>query len=1156
MRERATARGFALRTFVLGVVLAVGGGVLPGLSPAAAAAPVPDEVADEATAVALAMKHGKQIRITSATTDTAQVTANPDGSLTMQDHVQPVRVKRDSGWVDVDLNLERKPNGSIEPKAAPVGLVFSAGGVGSAARGPIARLVKGEQEVGFGWDSDLPDAVIDGATVTYPNVLHDVDLRLTANLKGFSEVLVVKNADAAKNAKLKKITFKSHTKGVKIEKSAAPTAKQAGLSSAGLVVKDTAGTQVFSGDASRMWDSTGVTRDHDPLTGPAAGGRAAVMGVDVTADAVAITPDQAFLADPATTYPVLLDPDYSCTTCSKAHHAVVQSPPEWQHAKNFDQTGGDLGDLKVGYLNASSLNASVNGVSRTYLQMNTAGIIGKKIRSATLHTRVIASYSCAPSPTELRLAGWIDANTDWTNQPFVGGAPLSSNNRSNNPGFCPSDGGADFDATSAAVSAAANNWELTTFSLSAANEGDLNNSWRRFDLNPYFEVIYNSFPNTPTELGIEAWGPRQADALPCVRGANRPVVATKTPRLRARLSDPDGGVLDAGFRLLKGTFDNYTWNGLDIHADWVGSSSFAEVTVPAGWVTDQGVYSFHLWSGDGDPSVSSWSETCEFEVDTVAPKTPVISSTDYPAATPSGSTGQTGAFTFATNGNTGTGGAMDVQRYGWSLNDDNGVLNQVVVKAASGSVTTSITPTQSGTNTLYVYAFDRAENRSATAAKYVFSVAGPSGAKGIWKLDESSGTTAADTGGGNRTLTLATGAAFGAGYSANGMTVNGTTGLATTAASVLDTSKAFSVSTWVRLDSAASTRTAVSQDVGTASAFSLQYNKTLNRWALSAKATPTSTELRSATSLAAPEIGQWTHLAGVYEPTTQKLSLYVNGKLEGSADALLSTATAGQLVVGAAKASGNRVEQFAGAVDQVQVWDRQITAVEAAGLNNTGVLRAQYKLDEQTGTAAKDEVSGLNGVVSGAGASWMSNTRNKWAHFDQSWTGSVAAQQPVNFRTDRSYTVSAWVRHDGLDPASRTALSATDSQRSPFLLGYRPSHGKWSLYVTPAVGEGWHAMSDEAAEAGRWTHLVGTFDATTGRIALFVNGVKQATYVNTPDGGGVVGRQGTGGLSIARADWTGVLTDYWKGDVDDARAYSGVLTDDQVLQVFSATPHR
>jgi hypothetical protein len=99
-------------------------------------------------------------------------------------------------------------------------------------------------------------------------------------------------------------------------------------------------------------------------------------------------------------------------------------------------------------------------------------------------------------------------------------------------------------------------------------------------------------------------------------------------------------------------------------------------------------------------------------------------------------------------------------------------------------------------------------------------------------------------------------------------------------------------------------------------------------------------------------------------------------------------------------------------------------------------------------------------------------------------------------------------------------------------------------------------MSDEPAEAGRWTHLVGTFDATTGRIALFVNGVKQATYVNTPDGGGVVGRQGTGGLSIARADWTGVLTDYWKGDVDDARAYSGVLTDDQVLQVFSATPHR
>jgi len=1154
MRERATARGFALRTFVLGLVLAVGGGTLLGLAPVAVAAPVPDEAIDETTAVALAMKHGKQIRITSATTDTAQATANPDGSVTMADHVQPVRVKRDVGWVDVDLTLERKANGAIEPKAAPVGLVFSAGGAGSSARGPIARLIKGEQEVGFGWDTDLPDAVLSGTTVTYPNVLPDVDLRLQANLKGFSEVLVVKNAAAAKNPKLKKITFKSHTKGVRIEKTAIPQTKQV-VSSAGLVVKDAAGIQVFSGDASRMWDSTGVTGGHDPLTGPAAGGRAAAMGVDVTADSVAITPDQAFLADPATTYPVLLDPDYSCTTCSKAHHTVVQSPPEWQYAKNFDQTGGDLGDLKVGYLNASSLNASENGVSRTYLQMNTAGIIGKKIRSATLHTRVIASYSCAPSPTELRLAGWIDANTDWTNQPFVPGAPLSSNNRSNNPGFCPSDGGADFDATSAAVSAAKNSWQLTTFSLSAANEGDLNNSWRRFDLNPYFEVVYNSFPNTPTELGMEAWGPRQADALPCVRGAGRPVVATKTPRLRARLSDPDGGVLDAGFRLLHGTYDNYTWNGLDIHADWVGSTSFAEVTVPAGWVTDQGVYSWHLWAGDGDPSVSSWSETCEFEVDTVAPQTPAVSSTDFPTTGTGGSVGQTGSFTFTTNGNNGIGGSMDVDFYGWSLNNDNPALNQIKVSAATGSITTSITPTKFGVNTLYVYAIDRAENRSAVAAQYVFTVSGPSQPKGIWALDETAGTTAADASGGNRTLTLASGATFGPGYSANALALNGTTGSATTSAAVLDTSKAFSVAAWAKVDNTASTRTVVSQDVGTGSAFSLQYNKGQDRWTVTAKADPTSTELRYAKSLVAPEIGAWTHLIGVYEPTAHKISLYVNGKLEGTADAVLSTATAGALVVGAAKNGGNRTEQFSGAIDQFQAWDRQITPAEVSALNNTGVLRAQYKLDEQTGTAAKEEVSGSNGVMAG-GASWMSNSRNKWAHFDQSWTGHVAGQQPANFRTDRSYTVSAWVRHDGLDEAARTVFSANDPQFSPFFLGYRTSHGKWSFFITQSNGSAWHAISDAPAQAGVWTHLVGTYDATTGRIGLYVNGAKQNSYLNTTDGSGVTSRPSNSGLSIGRATFTGVLTDYWKGDADDVRAYSGVLTDDQALQVYSSTLHR
>ncbi len=64
MRSRATALGFALRTFVLSLVLVVGGGGLPVFNAVAASAAVPDEAVDETTAVALATRHGKSIRIT------------------------------------------------------------------------------------------------------------------------------------------------------------------------------------------------------------------------------------------------------------------------------------------------------------------------------------------------------------------------------------------------------------------------------------------------------------------------------------------------------------------------------------------------------------------------------------------------------------------------------------------------------------------------------------------------------------------------------------------------------------------------------------------------------------------------------------------------------------------------------------------------------------------------------------------------------------------------------------------------------------------------------------------------------------------------------------------------------------------------------------
>ncbi|GAA1299769.1 LamG domain-containing protein [Saccharothrix xinjiangensis] len=1112
---------------------------------------VPASAPDVATAARYAEVGGEPVVVESATTETDEVRANPDGTMTLIQHVQPVRVRRGDGWVPVDLTLERRPDGTYGPKASAVDVVFSGGGPGSAGQ-PLARIVRGGRELGLKWDVDLPVPVAAGPVLTYPEALPGVDLRLEAHLKGFSELLVVKTPEAADNPALERIAFGTHAEGVALEVGPRPDGD--------LVAEDSAGEPVFVGAASRMWDSSaraGGVATVEP------GDRQAGMGVEVTSEAVVITPDRAFLDDPATTYPVVLDPEYRCPDCGKVHHVVVQSP--WPAAKNFDATGGDLADLKAGYATASMLNAPSNGVSRTYLRMHTASLAGRFIHRAALHTRVINSYSCSPTApaTELYLANWVDAGTTWGNQPGWAPGLLSSNNRSNNAQNCPGDGGADFDAVVAVRAAAANRWGETTLVLKSAVENSLD-GWRRFDINPYLEVVYNSYPDAPSHLGMEGWGPHGADALPCVVGADRPALFTRTPRLRAMLKDPDHASLDAGFRVMRGTVDSHTWNGQDIHVGNIPSGSFAQVTVPQGWITTDGVHTWHLWSGDYQ--LSSWSQNCEFEVDTRAPNTPAVSSADYPATGVHGSVGRTGAFTFRVNGNTGLNGGMDVRRYGWSLNNDTATTHMVDVGSADGTVTVPITPRQVGTNVLYVSAFDKAGNRSATNAVYAFRAAEPAGPKASWSLDETSGTAAADSAG-NRPLSLAGAASFAPGYEGNALALNGTSGYAASASAVLDTSRAYSVSVWARLDRDNGFFTALSQDGNRVTPFFLQYADDVDRWSFAVTDSDTDgyTSARVFSS-APPRLGVWTHLLGTFEPDTGRTALYVDGKLQGATTGT-SWESAGGLVVGATKWRGDRLDHFAGALDRVRAWDRELSAEQAADEANTAVPRARFALDEQAGTTTVNEVSGQPGTLSG-GVSWagapvdpddpdrVMTSEDKWLNFDASWTGQVAAPSPANLRTDRSYTVSAWVRHSGLDAASRAAVGFGDAQHSPFMLGYRKESGKWGFLMSKGTGgDGWFALSDRAAQANRWVHLVGVYDAPKGRMTLYVNGQEQGTFLGTADGAGVTGWHGSGPLWVGRGIWTGQHSDAWKGDVDDVRVHSGVLTTEQVIQQYFTTLH-
>ncbi|WP_232283996.1 LamG-like jellyroll fold domain-containing protein [Saccharomonospora glauca] len=1089
-----------VRSVAVSVVLAVVA-TLVVLVPAARA----EESVEVMSATARAQAEGKPVRVEEETTETVEVLANPDGTFTWRQSLTPQRVKRDGKWRSIDTTWERGDDGVVRTVATPVALTLSPGG----STEPLVVASKDGYEVGLKWRGELPEPILDGPVATYPDVLPDVDLVVTANPEGFGQVLKIKTREAAEHPELEEITYGSHVRNVTVSGDAD-----------GLEARDAEGRVKFVGDASRMWDSSGTNASGE-VVAPPASAEQATMSADVSGDEITVRPDRAFLTDPDTRYPVFVDPSYNWAGRTN-HHVVVQSG--YPEERNYDKRTGDLNDLKVGNAGDAS------GISRSYVELDLSGVKGKRINEATLRTRVRHSHGCSGGGTELWLTESISRSTTWNDQPSWN-SKLADFNVHNNVQYCPSQGGVDIKLTNTVKGAVANGRSELTFMLKAVDTSRA--SWRRFDLDPVLEVEYNSYPNKPTEMSM------QGGLVECATSPERPAVPTKTPRLRARVSDPDRGMLEAGFRLLVGVGSEATWDGDEIVTGNVPSGSFAEVTVKDGMITEDGLYTWRLRSTDGQ--LTSWSDDCEFEVDTVAPDTPTVTSEDYPYDTPAGGLGQTGDFLLAVEDGT------DVDHFLYSFTEDQTDDPQTRVPAQDGQAWIRWTPTLDGPQTLFVRSVDRAGNRSEIYRYKVFVRAHDpltSGLTGHWKLDGD----LADESAQGRTLSAEGAPVLDApGYENSAALLDGATDWLWEPTGV-DTAESFSVAAWVKPSTAEGNRTIVSQDGEHVSGFQLQSTSN-GEWAFAmfgedaVGGGDVHSRVRSSQRVE-PEV--WTHVAGVYDAAAQQLRLYVDGRPAGVRAHSGAWTASGPLAIGRALWSDNHVDHFSGSIDEVRVYDRVLTNSEVALLAQQAVLRAHYAMEEGSGTTTRDEVTGQEAVFHGA-ASWeVGEFTSVRLSYDQTDWQYLSAPRP-DIRTDKSYTVAAWVKADDLT-RQEAAVSMGDAEYTPFSLGYRIDTGRWSMAVTCPESKGCErgggvASSVERPRADEWVHLTGVYDAQKREVRLYINGrfAGKATDVHSWNN--------SGELLIGRTVWTGLPADPWYGAVDEVRVFAGVPSDGEIFQL-------
>jgi RHS repeat-associated protein len=632
-------------------------------------APGPDERPDEASAKVAARLNGHRVEITSQRTETTQVFANPDGTLSMEQAARPVRVQRGETWVPVDTRLRATEGGGVEPVATAIGVRLSSGGTGA-----LATVTDGDRSLALTWPNALPAPTLDGDTATYPEVLPGVDLKIRADVEGFAQVLVVKDRKAASQPGLTALRFGYQTRNV--------TLKADG--DGNMQAVDGAGETVFGGGTPRMWDSSA------PETGQGVPDRAADAGTSAKhramptklgEDVVEIAPDRGLLTASDAQFPLFIDPAFSST---RSHWTMVdQGFPNASYWNSTDvaRTGTyDAGAHKL----------------RSFFGMSTSALKGKHVLSATFNAYETWSWSCTAKPVELWLTGGVSSATKWGTQPAWTRKIATVNAAKGYSTSCPA-GNVAFNALSAVQEAADKGWTTTTFGLRATSETD-NFQWKKFRNNPTIAVTYNSKPAVGTAL----------EALPGTAGSPR-FVRSLTPSLSYLVSDPDGGTMpQAKIELWEGA----TLVKTQVVAN-VPSGTRASWAVPAGLLVEGHRYKFRTTTFDGTDWTGVWSAWLEFTVDTVKPGAPFISSTDYPSDdTWHGAAGKAGNFTFSPPS-----GTADLAAYVYKLDTDTAAKEQ----AATGAATVAITPPTDGFRTLTVQTKDKAANLSA-ATTYRFQV--------------------------------------------------------------------------------------------------------------------------------------------------------------------------------------------------------------------------------------------------------------------------------------------------------------------------------------------------------------------------------------------------------------------------------------------------
>ncbi|HEY9391138.1 MAG TPA: LamG domain-containing protein [Mycobacteriales bacterium] len=557
----------------------------------------------------------------------------------------------------------------------------------------------------------------------------------------------------------------------------------------------------------------------------------------------------------------------------------------------------------------------------------------------------------------------------------------------------------------------------------------------------------------------------------------------------------------------------------------------------------------------GKPGVSP---TCYLVQDGTPPASPLVSSADYPTTAYAGGVGKAGIFDLV------PGDPTDLTLTGYVYGLDHTPTNPVLVGDDLTS-SVAVTPWTYGPHDLFVQARDVAGNRSATV-DYHFFVNEADDPVAYWELDEGAGSTVTGTVESDPTLAgpQATLSPTGVSWMTDGrvgaaLHFDGVSGSVDATDARVATDRNLTVAAWVRLDNRTATGVAVSQNGTDRSGFTLGYDQSTDRWQFAVPgADSDQATVDVARSDVAPDLGVWTHLAGVYDLGTGQASLYVNGTLTGTASRAAGWDASGTVQIGRAQASGAAADFWAGGVDEVRVYDRALTTADVAAIVDAASSGpfGTWRFDETSGVTAADSSGHNHPITLGTGATFTADGYNGGGLALDGVTGTASTTEPV-IRTDQNFTVAAWVKLSHADVPA-TIISQDGTNTAGFTLRYLPDDlGMWEFAIQPSDTATGAALNPAATFAfdtvGVWVYVAGIYDATTQKLEIRV---VDSFGTSVGHGTRTTPWNATGALRIGAdktvdAGGNATYQNYFPGVVDDVNVFQAALTESQ-LQALTA----